>query len=203
MKKALAVLAVANGLLVTQAAIFDLDIEPNGLQGLSERPNPIGTTASGGEVASQPSMSLNNTTHQLNLNYAWGAANGFSDLESDFLLTHIHGPADVNNFTGVLYDLMSFKAPPGSGLGAGGRAGTVFGTLQLVADPKGSPYSIAQQEADLLNGLWYVNVHSVDHTGGEIRGQLVPVPEPQTYAMIAGFGLLGFAAYRRFKTQTV
>ncbi len=29
------------------------------------------------------------------------------------------------------------------------------------------------QTAELLNGLYYVNVHSVNHTGGEIRGQLV------------------------------
>ena len=33
----------------------------------------------------------------------------------------------------------------------------------------------AQQEADLLAGLMYVNVHSSQHTGGEIRGQILPV----------------------------
>jgi CHRD domain len=31
-----------------------------------------------------------------------------------------------------------------------------------------------QQEADLLAGLWYVNVHSVIYGSGEVRGQLVP-----------------------------
>jgi hypothetical protein len=31
----------------------------------------------------------------------------------------------------------------------------------------------AQQEADLLKGLWYLNVHSDAHPGGEIRAQLL------------------------------
>jgi hypothetical protein len=28
------------------------------------------------------------------------------------------------------------------------------------------------QESDLLNGLWYANVHTQAHGGGEIRGQV-------------------------------
>ena len=31
----------------------------------------------------------------------------------------------------------------------------------------------AAEEADLLAGLWYVNIHSAQFPGGEIRGQLV------------------------------
>jgi hypothetical protein len=30
------------------------------------------------------------------------------------------------------------------------------------------------QVADLKNGLWYFNVHSVNHGGGEVRGQIQP-----------------------------
>ena len=34
----------------------------------------------------------------------------------------------------------------------------------------------AQQQSDLLGGLWYVNIHSAMFPGGEIRGQVVPEP---------------------------
>jgi hypothetical protein len=199
MKKTIAVLTLANGLLATQAAVFNLDIEPGGLNGLNERPTPIITTATGGEIGT--GMSLDTSTHKVTVNYGWGTDNGFTDLSDAFTATHIHGPADLNSSANPpLYNFVTL----GFVNQTSASDGTVSGILQLIADPNGSSYSIAQQEADLQNGLWYVNVHTVANPGGEIRGQLVPapVPEPQTYAMIAGFGLLGFAAYRRFKVQT-
>ena len=49
----------------------------------------------------------------------------------------------------------------------------------------------------LNNGTAYFNIHTTEFPGGEIRGFLAPIPEPQTWAlMIAGFGLLG-AVMRR------
>lgn len=53
----------------------------------------------------------------------------------------------------------------------------------------------AQQETDFLAGLYYVNIHTVELPGGEVRGQLNPtvVPEPGTIAafLIGGGILLG------------
>lgn len=47
-------------------------------------------------------------------------------------------------------------------------------------------------------GRAYLNIHSTSVPGGEIRGFLQPVPEPETYAlMLAGLGLVGLAARRR------
>ena len=52
--------------------------------------------------------------------------------------------------------------------------------------------------AGLDSGRAYLNIHTTDSPGGEIRGFLHVVPEPQTYAvLLAGLGLLGFAAARR------
>lgn len=47
------------------------------------------------------------------------------------------------------------------------------------------------QETDLMNGLYYVNLHTSVFPGGEIRGQLHLVPEPASLLTLAGgLGLL-------------
>ncbi|MER3402749.1 MAG: hypothetical protein C4336_08960 [Armatimonadota bacterium] len=52
------------------------------------------------------------------------------------------------------------------------------------------------QEMDFLAGLWYVNLHSQAFPGGEIRGQLNPVPEPASIAAL-GIAVAGMLAVRR------
>jgi hypothetical protein len=44
----------------------------------------------------------------------------------------------------------------------------------------------AAQEADLLAGLWYLNLHTTSFGGGEIRGQVLAAPVPS----LPGPGLL-------------
>ena len=52
--------------------------------------------------------------------------------------------------------------------------------------------------AGMETGNAYFNIHTTSFPGGEIRGLLTPIPEPETYAMLlAGLGLLGFVARRR------
>jgi hypothetical protein len=58
----------------------------------------------------------------------------------------------------------------------------------------------AQNIADLQAGRLYVNVHtSPSFPAGEVRGQIVAVPEPSTYALVAAAGTLGYAIRRRKK----
>ena len=56
----------------------------------------------------------------------------------------------------------------------------------------------AQLPALLANGL-YFNVHTTDFAGGEVRGQIILVPEPATCMLcaIAGTALVGVARRRR------
>jgi hypothetical protein len=115
----------------------------------------------------------------------------WSGLSADSTASHIHGPAAPGVSTGVLYPLNPTYTTVGSGI----RSGTISGTLTLAnLSPGGNPYSIASQITDLENGLWYINVHSTVFGGGEIRGQILPVPEPSTLALL-GLGI-GAAMWR-------
>ena len=62
--------------------------------------------------------------------------------------------------------------------------------------------SVALAEAALFAGLnagdAYLNIHTSAFPGGEIRGFLAPVPEPDIYAlMLAGMGVVGFIGRRK------
>jgi len=78
----------------------------------------------------------------------------YKNLSSAAFLAHIHGPASTSGSANPLYPLP----------GVAGTAGTVAGAVVLSDADKTS----------LLSGLLYVNIHTVNHTEGEIRGQLGP-----------------------------
>jgi hypothetical protein len=64
----------------------------------------------------------------------------------------------------------------------------------------GSATLTDDQETNLLSGDWYVNVHTLDFPGGEIRGQVIvnPVPIPAA-AWLFGSGLIALFGIARRK----
>ena len=76
----------------------------------------------------------------------------YSGLSGAVLAAHFHGAAPMCENTGIQITLTT--------------------TNPII----GSATISASQQADLLAGLWYVNLHTAAHGSGEIRGQVMPTP---------------------------
>lgn len=81
----------------------------------------------------------------------------FDNLSGDASGMHFHGPAAAGVNAGVEVNL-----------------GAISG---LTSPSAGSVTLDARQAADLLAGLWYLNVHTALNGGGEIRGQVLALPD--------------------------
>jgi hypothetical protein len=77
----------------------------------------------------------------------------YTGLSSNITMWHIHKGA------------VGVSGPP--------LPGFPWGTMGASPFTWSSPALDATQEADLLNNLYYVNIHTANHGGGEIRGQLL------------------------------
>lgn len=101
---------------------------------------------------------------------------------------------------------------------AGSNGGIVYGIIDgsptlrndlddLIVDPingritgvwdnlEGNNTTLAAQFQNLINGGLYFNIHTFDHGGGEIRGQVVP--EPATALSLAAIAPLLLIRRRR------
>jgi hypothetical protein len=128
----------------------------------------------------------------------------FSGLTSGNTAAHIHCCIAPGGNTGV-----ATTTPTFTGFPSGVTSGTYDHTFDLTSASSYNPAfvtanggTVASAEATLLAGLdagnAYLNIHTANFGGGEIRGFLHAVPEPSTWAMLLiGFAGVGFMAYRR------
>jgi len=191
MKKLLLLALLTAAALPAQASLlFSYDLRGVAGFGLlaGNEPGSI-TGGSGGEIGAgiflDDANDVDANTNLLNINVGWGSSQGFTDLTSTAIASHIHGPTAANNgsgFTqtaGVLFNLTRSSSA---------TTGGIFTT---------APISLTSaQVTDLNNGKYYINLHTANNGGGEMRGFIVLVPEPST-AAFAAFGLLGLVARRR------
>ena len=127
-------------------------------------------------------------TNFLYLDFGWGSENGFSDLTGEVTNLHLHGPTPdpaplSYNETGPL--LINLATSPHFNSSPTGGGLVDF-------------YFISNSDVDaLLAGRFYINVHTEMYDMGEIRGYLVPVPEPGSAAVLGSLALLAASGRRR------
>jgi hypothetical protein len=131
-----------------------------------------GTCGAGGTGIGLAELSLDDSTNILNWFVDWGGLSGATTV------AHFHGAAAPNQNAGVQVDFFAL----------GGALNPSVGNVVINAG----------QAADLLAGLWYVNIHSTTFAGGEIRGQVNVVPIPAA-AWLFGSALVGLVGVGRRK----
>jgi hypothetical protein len=117
-------------------------------------------------------MFFNDVTNDFSWNISW------SNLQAPVTVAHFHGPASPNQNAGVQVNFLGI-APGNPSIGAT----TINNT----------------QAADLLAGLWYINIHTNAFPGGEIRGQ-VQIPEPTVISLMLS-ALVGLVYVRRRRVR--
>jgi hypothetical protein len=67
--------------------------------------------------------------------------------------------------------------------------------------PEGNGTTLAAQLPNILSGHSYINFHTNQFTGGEIRGNIAVIPEPSTMALL-GLGCAAVALLGRRRARS-
>src|SRR3989454_4040147 len=191
MKRLLLSALTACSVMSAQAAVIEYSVTLNG-------PNEFPANSSPGIGFGL--VNYDNVAHTLQLQVT------FSGLTTNTTASHIHAPTTAPSFqnAGVATTTPSFAGFP-----LGVTSGSFSNTLDLTqassynpsfvtangGTPAGAESALATAMA---GGLAYWNIHSAGFPGGEIRGFLMPVPEPSTLAL---FGLGAAAMVWRLRRK--
>jgi hypothetical protein len=169
----------------SSADVFQLDFQGNAGFGIlpgNENP-PVASAAIGSETGG--GLVYDDVTNILSLEFTFsGLTGGLFNAGDGGIHLHDAGPTNpFNNNGGIEINLNSGFA----NVAQGATGGSI--DLDVVLTEA--------QEAELLNGQYYLNIHSASFTGGELRANLVlAIPEP-TSSLVVGLGLLGLVVRRK------
>jgi len=145
----------------------------------------IATLSSAGEsnatstATGNATVTFNDVAGTVGVNVSWAGLLGSAPFGHIHCCTAVAGTGNV----GVLQGFNALNNLPTSSY------------IDIFAP---APATFSALLAGTTAGKAYVNIHSSTYSGGEIRGFLAPIPEPETYAlMLAGLGAVAWAARRR------
>ena len=183
MKGMLCTILTTSSVIAAQAALFEYTVT---LSGPSESPPNISPGTGNGTVIYDDA------------NHTLGVQLSFSGLTAGTTASHIHAPTSspLTGTAGVATTTPTFQDFP-----LGVTSGTYSRTLDLTSASSYNPSFITANggttgsaetalAAAIAGGDAYWNVHTTAFPGGEIRGFLVPIPEPSALALtsVAGLG---------------
>ena len=113
---------------------------------------------------------FDDVTNDLSWNISW------ANLLGNLTVAHFHGPALPNQNAGVQVNFLGI-APGNPSIG-----------ITTITNA---------QAADLLAGLWYVNIHTDQFGAGEIRGQILRQVPAVMPLLLSGLAGLVFVRRRR------
>lgn len=108
--------------------------------------NEVGNQVTGTNGTGRVQATYDRSTRTLSWNIS------YASLTGPLTMAHFHGPASNNQTADIIITFTNISSSP------------ITGTAQLTGE----------QEAQLLAGLWYCNLHTARFIGGELRAQMVP-----------------------------
>ena len=186
MNKLITTVLLGCSLIATRATQFTYNVN---LDGPSEPSTSLGTGFG--------SVIYDNIAHTLKLQVTFS---GLVQTGTGTTLSHIHA-ATTTALTGTAGVATTSTSPGFAGFPVGQTSGSYNNTLDMTlagswnasyitANGGTTATAEAALAAAMASGKAYWNIHSSTFPGGEIRGFLIAVPEPTTWALL-GLGLTG------------